>query len=151
MDITELIHWFWWILGGVLIISEFIIPGLVVVFVGMGAITVAILKHYGVLEGLNAELLVWFASSLFYIFTLRFLVIKIYPSDTKKQNIDEDKDVFGQMVEVIKEIPEGGIGRVNQGESTWPAISDYKGIIHIGEKVEIVGRDNLTWKVCKKD
>ena len=75
--------------------------------------------------------------------------MKLYPSDTKKQNVNEDIDVIGSIVEVTKEIDGNQCGRISHSDSTWPAKSINNTKILPGEKVKIVDRDNLTWIVTK--
>jgi inner membrane protein len=140
---------FWVIFGGVLIVAEFIVPGLVSVFLGMGAFVVAGLIHYGYINNVSHQILAWIISSLLFIFTLRFLVMYYYPSDTFKGNTDEDSQVFGERVLVVKDIAKDEPGRVKHSDSTWPAVCENGEAIKVGEMVEIVSRDNLTWVVRK--
>ena len=140
---------FWWYFGIILIVLEFMLPGLVSVFIGLGAITVAALMHYQVITGLGVQFAAWLVVSLAYIFSLRLLVIRFYPSDIERKNIDADYDLIGTSTKVVEEIVEGGIGRVTHGESTWQAKSQGGERISVGETVQIVGRDNITWIVDK--
>ncbi len=139
-----------WILAGVILVfSELLVPGLVTVFLGLGALTVAALLHFAVIESLAAQLSAWFIISTIYIFTLRILVMRYYPMDTEKRNIDEDKMMIGKIVEVIETIPAAGSGRVQFGESTWTAVDIDGEQVFAGEKVRIVARDNISWIVEK--
>ena len=140
---------FWLVFGLVLVFAEMILPGLVSVFVGLGALTVAGLLHFNHIENLTAQLGVWFASSTVYIFSLRLLVIRFYPSDRTKQEIDEDKLLVGQLVEVVEEISHDGGGRVQFGDTTWKALCEEGERFAVGEKVRIVGRENISWVVRK--
>jgi membrane protein implicated in regulation of membrane protease activity len=139
----------WLALGILLVASEFIVPGLVVVFLGLGALTVAGLLHFNYIESLNAQLLAWFTLSIVYIFSLRFLVMRYYPTDTEKQEINEDVAMIGRIVEVTDKISAERTGRVSFGESTWTALYSGEGEILPGEKVMIIGRDNISWVVKK--
>lgn len=128
-------------------IAEFILPGLVSVFIGMGALTVAFFLHMGWVDHIVHQLLVWFSSSLIYIFSIRLIVVKVYPTDTGKTDIDEDNAVEGQIVEVTEDIPAEGMGRIKYGDSTWKAWTSDSTEIAAGEKAKIVGRDNITYIV----
>jgi inner membrane protein len=140
---------FWLIFGAVLVFGEFILPGLVSVFVGLGALTVALGMYLGLITGLPAQFIVWFISSIVYVFSLRLLVMRWFPSDTMQSNVDEDLDVIGQIAQVIDDIEKGGVGRVSYAGSTWSAqcVDEIADTIPAGECVEIVGRDNITWLV----
>lgn len=140
---------FWLGLGILLVLAEFILPGLVSVFVGLGALTVVALLHFNYIESIPAQLITWFVSSTVYIFSLRLLVMRFYPSDTEKQNIDEDQLIIGQLVDVTETIPVGGTGRVAYGNTTWPAYSNSDQEVSAGEKVKVISRENITWLVEK--
>lgn len=142
---------FWSVLGVALIIAEFFVPGLVAIFVGMGALCVAFALKFNLISGVLAQLLVFCTSSTVLIFTLRILVIRLVPTDAKKANINEDDAIFGHIVEVIKTIPQDGVGRVSHSDSSWKAVSQHEVIILKGEQAKIVGRDNITWIVEKVD
>jgi membrane protein implicated in regulation of membrane protease activity len=145
----ELQDWIWWVFGVILILLEFILPGLVVVFLGLAALTVGVLEYFDLLTNLSYQILAWFIISIVYCLGLRMIVIKFYPSDTKKQNVDEDVDVIGMKAVVCKDIGKDLVGRIRHGETTWPAESENDEMISSGEEVIIVGRDNLTWIVKK--
>lgn len=142
-------EYFWLILGVFLILSEIILPGLVSAFIGLGALSVAAALHYGSIQGITEQLITWFASSTVYIFTLRLLVMRFYPTDRVKQNIDENQAMMGEIVEVVSEIPAHGVGRVLYGESTWNAISRGSEVFEMGSKVKIIGRDNISLVVSR--
>jgi len=141
--------YFWWFFAAILMLAELLLPGLVVIFVGLGAATVAGLMHYHYIDGLAQQFLVWFGSSLFYCFTLRFLVLRFYKSDKEKKSSHKDEFIFGQTAQVVDAIPENGMGRIYHADTTWQARSKDGSGIAKDEKVKLVGRDNITWIVEK--
>jgi membrane protein implicated in regulation of membrane protease activity len=144
---NDLIFNLWLGFGIFCIVSEFLLPGLVMVFVGLGALTVVLGMHFGYLDSLSNQFIVFFISSLIYLFSLRFLVLHFVPTNTRKEKINEDEQVIGSEVEVIEDISAGKLGRIKYSESTWQA----KAVTTIlkGEKATIIGRDNITWIVQK--
>ena len=138
---------FWLGFGIAMVLAEAILPGLVSIFVGMGALTVAALMHYHYLDNISSQFLAWFISSIVYIFSLRMLAMKYYPTDTVVQKTDDDVAVIGQLVEVVETIPCDGTGRIAHSDSTWNAISKESQEIQSGEEVKVIGRDNITWLV----
>jgi membrane protein implicated in regulation of membrane protease activity len=139
--------YFWLVFGVVLVVAEVLLPGLVSVFVGLGALTVAGLLHFNYIDSVVSQLLTWFVSSTVYIFSLRLLVMRYYPTDTEKQNIDEDQAMIGQVAEVVEDILKEENGRIRLGEGTWKADSEDGQVIKAGGKVEVIGRKNITWIV----
>ena len=139
-----------WLSSGIFLIAvEFLVPGLVMVFVGLGALTVALGMHLGHVDGVLEQFITFFISSIIYLLTLRFLVLRFVPSASRKENIDEDEEVMGSIVEIVADINPGEFGRVEHSGSTWQARAEGDQTILKGEQVKIIGRDNITWIVQK--
>jgi len=128
---------------------EFLVPGLVMVFVGLGSLTVVFGMHFGYIDGILQQFITFFISSIIYLLTLRFLVLRFVPSVTRKENIDEDEEVIGSIVELVEDINSGEFGRVKHSGSSWQARAEGDQTILKGEQVKIIGRDNITWIVQK--
>ena len=139
-----------WLSSGIFLTAiEFLVTGLVMVFVGLGALTVALGMHLGYIDGVLQQFTTFFISSIIYLLTLRFLVLRFVPSVTRKENIDEDEEVMGSIVELIADINSGELGRVEHSGSSWQACAEGDQTILKGEQVKIIGRDNITWIVQK--
>lgn len=139
-----------WLGSGIFLMAiEFLIPGLVMVFVGLGALTVALGMHLGHIDGVLQQFITFFISSIIYLLTLRFLVLRFVPTVTRKENIDEDEEVMGSIVEIVADINSGEFGRVEHSGSSWQARAEGDQTILKGEQVKIIGRDNITWIVQK--
>ena len=139
-----------WLGSGIFLMAiEFLVPGLVMVFVGLGSLTVVFGMHFGYIDGILQQFTTFFISSIIYLLTLRFLVLRFVPSVTRKANIDEDEEVMGSIVEIVAEITSGEFGRVEHSGSSWQARAEGDQTILKGEQVKIIGRDNITWIVQK--
>ena len=139
-----------WLGSGIFLMAvEFLVPGLVMVFVGLGALTVALGMHLGYIDEIVQQFITFFISSIIYLLTLRFLVLRFVPSVTRKENIDEDEEVMGSIVEIVADINSGELGRVEHSGSSWQARAEGDQTILKGEQVKIIGRDNITWIVQK--
>jgi len=139
-----------WLSSGIFLTAiEFLVPGLVMVFVGLGALTVALGMHLGYIDEIVQQFITFFISSIIYLLTLRFLVLRFVPSVTRKENIDEDEEVIGSIVELVADINSGELGRVEHSGSSWQARAEGDQTILKGEQVKIIGRDNITWIVQK--
>ena len=139
-----------WLGSGIFLMAvEFLVPGLVMVFVGLGSLTVVFGMHFGYIDGILQQFITFFISSIIYLFTLRFLFLRFVPSVTRKGNIDEDEEVMGSIVEIIADINSGELGRVEHSGSSWQARAEGDQAILKGEQVKIIGRDNITWIVQK--
>jgi len=139
-----------WLGSGIFLMAiEFLVPGLVMVFVGLGSLTVVFGMHFGYIDGILQQFITFFISSIIYLLTLRFLVLRFVPSVTRKENIDEDEEVIGSIVELVADINSGEFGRVEHSGSSWQARAEGDQTILKGEQVKIIGRDNITWIVQK--
>ena len=139
-----------WLGSGIFLMAiEFLVPGLVLVFVGLGSLTVVFGMHFGYIDGILQQFITFFLSSIIYLLTLRFLVLRFFTSVTRKENIDEDEEVMGSIVELVADINSGEFGRVEHSGSSWQARAEGDQIILKGEQVKIIGRDNITWIVQK--
>lgn len=119
---NEMITYLWLVLGVLLVLAELVVPGLVVVFLGIAALMVAAAIGAGWLEGWLEILTAWFISSLVLIFSLRNVLARFLPGDTEVGNMDEDVDAQGLIVVVDREVhPYDETGRIVFRGTTWAA------------------------------
>ncbi len=141
--------WFWIILAAVFIVAELVIPGGIIIFLGIAGLIVAISMQLGFVASWANALTLWFISSLVLVVLLRGIAQKIVGGDFSVANTDEDVDAMGEIVEVVKTIGPGEAkGRVVFRDIRWNAVSDGSEI-PAGEKAKIVYRDNITLVVEK--
>jgi len=139
----------WFIVGLVLLVLEFITPGLIIGFFGAGAWIVAIiclLSAY-VAESLNAQLIIFIIASVLSLLLLRKWLKGIFIGHVKsKQDMTQDLNEFIGERAVVKEkiTPKAG-GKVELHGTNWIAKADEE--IAAGTVVEIIAEDNLTLKV----
>lgn len=140
---------FIWLIGGiVLMLLEFLLPGGIVFFLGLGATLVSLLLYIGLIDGWLQAFTVWFIGSLVLLFGLRGVVQKIVPAVVNRGRTDEDLDAYNQLAQVCETIPSGGKGRINFRGSTWAARSyNTESDLQPGTQVRIAFRDNLLWVV----
>ncbi|HEX7027864.1 MAG TPA: NfeD family protein [Gammaproteobacteria bacterium] len=138
----------WFIGGVVLMVLEFVLPGGIVFFLGLGATLVALLLHLGLIDGWVQAFTTWFIGSLALLFGLRGVVQKIIPAQVERGGTDEDLDAYNKVATVAERIPADGVGRISFRGSTWAA-RNYHGDrdLEPGTDVRIIFRDNLEWMV----
>lgn len=139
----------WFLVGLVLIISEFVMPGLIIIFFGVGACVVGIICVFSesVAGNINTQLLLFCGSSVVLLLCLRKSLKAVFMGFAgNKQNLRENMDGHvGQKVVVKKAISPGRKGKVELHGTDWDAEADEA--IGEGDMVEVVARDNLTLKV----
>ncbi|MCB0415312.1 MAG: NfeD family protein [Bdellovibrionales bacterium] len=115
---------FWIILGAIFMLLEFIVPGGIVVFLGLAAAGVGVAIYFGLLHSVVQALIAWFIISLFLILFLRAFFMKFFEGDQSVANVDEDDDLIGSIVYVTISVFPYKDGRVKFRETTWTARSE---------------------------
>lgn len=146
-DIITLI----WLAAGLLLIGiELFAPGLVLVFLGMGALLTAGLRFIGVIESLPASVGTFLASSVAMVFGLRGVIQKWFPPDDFVEEDDEAMAAYGKIVEVIEDVSEATAakpeGRIRYEGTTWPAATT-EGVLNKGARARLVYRKDHVWIV----
>ncbi len=135
---------YWFFSGLALALIELALPGLIVVFFGAGAWTVALLcLIYPI--GLNAELIIFIITSLIYVATLRkWLKKKIYKEAQEMPELLLE-DYIGNTATVAEDISPDKLGAVMFHGTIWKAESAES--IPAGKQVTISGKKNITLTV----
>jgi membrane protein implicated in regulation of membrane protease activity len=133
----------WFIIGLAFILLEFLIPGVIIIFFGIGAWVTALFMLFGDFA-INTQLIVFLVSSLVLLVVLRKKVQKIFVGKSEP-GVDDVDDIIGKKVKVIAKITPDSSGKVMFNGSNWNAEADAE----IPEEtiVEIVAKNNLTLKV----
>jgi membrane protein implicated in regulation of membrane protease activity len=139
----------WFIVGLLLVIAEFAIPGLIVIYFGFGAIMTAILCIPFDFS-LNTQIILFVIFSLAALLLTRRYLKKVFTGTnrTTRNDIDTENEYIGHKAIVIEPIDAGGEGRIEFQGSHWKATS--KEFIEEGCRVVIVGHENLTMKVKRQ-
>ncbi len=136
----------WFLIGLLLLILEFILPGLIIAFFGVGAWIVALVCLVTDIS-LNTQLIIFIISSVLSLLCLRRWLKGIFLGHSgSKQNLEENLEEFIGQKAVVKEkiMPNSG-GKVEFHGTNWLAEADEE--IAEGTTVQIIGKDNITLKV----
>ena len=148
---TSLPEIMWFIAGLVLILMEFAVPGVILVFFGIGAWIVAVLVYFGLLTSLTSQLFVFSAASIALLVVLRKWVRgKFYGHVTGTQDLSHNLDEFaGHKVTALTDIHPGKAdGLVEFKGADWKASSEEQ--IKKGEMATIVKNEGLTLIIKKQ-
>ncbi|MBE7411747.1 MAG: NfeD family protein [Leptospiraceae bacterium] len=137
-----------WILAGIILaISEFFVPGIFIIFFGIGAIFAGIISLFIDLSFV-IQIFVWLISSLLTILIGGKFLKNLFPS-TETFEPPSDIDFYGKEAKVIRKIlPDKKGGRIRFEGTEWDAICMNE-VIQKGSKVKILSRNNLTFIVEK--
>ncbi|PID27934.1 MAG: hypothetical protein CSB55_07060 [Candidatus Cloacimonadota bacterium] len=140
----------WFAIGLLLITAEFIIPGVFIVFFGLGSLICSGTTYLGWTSSTSSQVAVMLISSIISLIFLRKYFSNIFGGKkfTEKES-EEFNFAIGSSVEVIERIDsKTGKGKVKYQGSIWEAESED--IIEEHEIAVLVGHDNLKLKVKKK-
>ena len=140
----------WAITGIVLIFIEFFIPGLVIIFFGIGALITALLTFIiGESFTLPLQLLIFTITSILSLLLLRKYMKKVFMGKLESENEGTNFNIeIGKVIPVVEFIQPGEVGgKVKYQGTIWNAYSDLP--IAPGESVKIIGSKNLTLYVEK--
>jgi membrane protein implicated in regulation of membrane protease activity len=137
----------WFAIGVILILLEFMVPGVILVFFGIGAILTAALSWFGILPGPTWQLIFFCVSSLGLLFGLRKYFSKFFKGDVAGEDgYSESREYAGEKARVTTAIsPNSPDGRIQFEGTEWKAVSSR--YIPEGEIVEIVEKKNITFTV----
>ena len=133
----------WFLIGLVLILLEFVIPGIITIFFGIGAWLVALLCLIFNMP-LNLQIIIFIIGSIVPLILLRKWFRKLLEgrSCVGPVDLDELEEFLGKKVVVTEEITPERRGRVEFRGSTWKAEA-YENLA-VGNTVEIIDKNNIT-------
>ncbi len=140
MEILSNVALIWFLAGLVLLLLEFAIPGVFVLFFGIGAWITA-LCVYLFEPPLGIQFLIFSATSVLALVFLRKYILKRV--QTKEE--DPDEEFIGHEGICIVGITENERGKIEFKGTSWTAISDS--LVKPDEKVRIISKEGLTLKV----
>ena len=130
----------WLILGVVLLGLELFIPGVILVFFGIGAVLTALLLFIFNMS-LGLQIFIFLAASILSLVLFRKKFLSKWTKEDKKIEFD---NIIGEKVIVVKTIPKGLTGKVELHGSQWSAEAQRDDIeIAEGTWVIVRGRNNL--------
>lgn len=138
----------WFLVGLVLALAELVIPGLIIIFFGIGAWIVALATSLGVIESFNEQLLVFLACSLLSLVIFRkhgqrYFEGRVTGTLAPYESLDDFQG--GKAVVTNAIIPKHLGGKVEFNGTIWDAESEFE--LAPGAAVQVYARNNLTLKV----
>jgi len=142
--------WIWLGIGVLLILSEFILPGVLICFFGAGAVLVSILCAFKPLS-LIWQLLLFAVSGCVLLFCCRKFIPGVFKGGKAGcccEDIDSD-NVAGARAVVVRRITAKMPGKVEFRGSLWDASAEDD--LDEGTVVTVIKRENLMLCVAKAE
>lgn len=128
----------WFLAGFVFLLLEFLVPGLILFFFGVGAWIVALLLL--VFDfGINTQLAIFAASSILSILVFRNWLKELVWQKGRATELEDE--FIGKIARAETAIGPGREGKVEFKGTTWGARSED--VIEDGENVIITGNDSI--------
>lgn len=128
----------WLIAGILLLLLEFVIPGVLVVFFGFGAMVTALLTYFTGM-GICWQIFSFIFFSLVFLLLLRKKFMKLLAGTS---DIDPDEEFVGHKGVAETDLPVSGFGKVAFRGTMWNAMAETP--VAKGQRVVITGKDGIT-------
>ena len=137
----------WCIIGIVMMMIEFMLPGFVIFFFGLGALMVSLITYLYPEVTLNSQLVIFLLVSILMLVVLRGWFKSIFSGlfDRKKEMPKNIDSFVGETAVVIKKISPTSPGKIEFHGTPWNATSDLE--IPVDTTVSITKQNNLTLEV----
>ncbi len=139
----------WFLVGLVFIGVEFLAPGVISIFFGVGAWATAMLFWIFPSMGLTVQLALFLIFSILSLVILRKTIAKKFFKDSEKGESDLDIDYIGEEASVVEIILPEDDGIVSFHGTNWKARSSH--VIEVGASVVITNQTGLTLHVVPKN
>lgn len=128
---------------------ELALPGIILVFIGLGAWVAALAAWLGWVDSLAGQILIFAIASVVLLVGLRRLFKSWLTGVTLESDTTHELNEFlGKTVSVVAAIPSGGVGKVEFKGAYWNA--QCADSLSIGSPAIITGRDGLCLLVRPK-
>ena len=146
MDILSDPAVIWFLVGLGLLLLELILPGLVILFFGIGAWVTALVCTIADIN-LNWQIFIFLVASLLGLVMLRKYLKKRFFSKTDKETQDQLEEFIGRKARAVEEFKDG-TGKVEFKGTRWTSRCDEP--VSKGQWVTIQSKDSLTLNVKPK-
>lgn len=134
----------WFLIGLAFFLLEFILPGLIVLFFGIGAwVTAIFCLLFDV--GINVQLLIFIFTSILSLIFLRKYFKKIFVGKGEDAGDDLWEEFIGKTAVAENNFEKGKRGKIAFKGTTWEAESDEP--IKKGDSVKIIGKESIVLKI----
>jgi inner membrane protein len=132
----------WFLLGLVLVLLEFATPGVVLVFIGLGAWVASAAAALGLAESTTSQTAIFGVSSILLLITLRRFFKAWFLGDVSSAGQGELEEFLGKSVVIRSSLSSFTQGKVEFRGCQWNARTE-SGTLEPGDAAIISGRDGL--------
>ena len=137
----------WAAFGLFLLVCEFFVPGIFLMFFGIGALVAALLSWIIPVMPVACQWIVFAVVSLASLLMLRKRMKKVFAGRTTVSQDKLDDDFTDRRATAVTPLEPGAVGKVELHGAEWAATADEP--IPANAQVVVVSRDGLQLKVRK--
>ncbi|MFW5850589.1 MAG: NfeD family protein [Bacteroidota bacterium] len=135
-----------WMIAGIIgLLLEFIFPGLILIFFGIGALATAFLLLFTDVS-LTIQLAVFLSVSIISLLALRRVLHRKFFTEKTNEKDELEDEFIGKQAIALTDF-EQNHGRIEYKGAAWGALSTDK--IKKGDRVTITQKDSITLTVTK--
>ena len=136
----------WFLVGLIMLLFEFILPGLIIFFFGVGAWVVAGLCFFLPLNPIW-QLSIFLATSVVFLLVLRKTLKRVFFGriTDSPEGSEYANENIGKEAVVTSRIAPHAPGKIDLNGTLWKAVSEHT--IEENTTVKIIGKDSLTFTV----
>jgi membrane protein implicated in regulation of membrane protease activity len=131
----------WFLIGLFFALIELFVPGLILIFFGIGAWLTA-LMCFLLPIGTGVQIMVFISTSVITLVLFRKWFNNLLFKTKAKESISDDDELTGKTGVAETDFQPNTPGKVSLNGSLWKAESDVP--ISAGERVEIIAKKNIT-------
>lgn len=142
------IEWWHWVVAGLaLVVAELAVPGMVLIWFGVGAVGIGLLLAAVPTLSLTVQIALWTALSC----ALVFVWFRVFRADRHKTHAGmSDGEAIGEIGLLVHEVAPFARGRVRfqkplLGADVWDCIADES--LPVGERVKVLSVEGTLLKV----
>ncbi|MCW5748929.1 MAG: NfeD family protein [Alphaproteobacteria bacterium] len=113
-----IVFWWWWVAAAILLVCEMALPGVIFLFLAIGAALVGVVLLVAPSTGLEIQLLIFAAVSVAAALLLRPILVQRLHSKAHSTLNARAAALIGQVVTLDEPIINGR-GRARVGDSSW--------------------------------
>jgi membrane protein implicated in regulation of membrane protease activity len=133
----------WFLIGLVLVLSEFALPGVILIFIGLSAWLTATTAWMGLTTTMASQMTVFSVGSITLLFGLRRFFADWFVGISKQGDAwDAEEEFVGKEVKILSQVTLGSDGKVEFKGVSWNSRSEST--LKPGNIAIIVKRDGLT-------
>jgi len=139
---------FWFVIGIIFLVLEFVLPGFFIFFFGVGAIVTAIACLIGN-PGINLQIIIFLVVSVLSLLALRKMMREKFFFADNEESKNIENEFTGRDAVAITDFDSAYMGKVEFKGTSWKAEANAP--IKNGQIVKIIDKEGFTLKVELKN